>query len=198
MRAATRQIEVSLRWRKDTPRRRSYTWKYQQARTSAGRRSSMMSMTWTEDGARSTLEPQLQRLLAQTVNSPIKLQLVLLFHENPRLAGSAREIIQRIYRDIWSTREALRELAGDGILDVVERAGEPIYSYRPHAEYRMPIARLAERFNDPFAREEIHAMLRDYGGGAAQRHERARSVAEAATCACGCPILYDSIHFAAS
>lgn len=139
-----------------------------------------------------------QRLLEQAIDSPLKLQLVLMFCEHPRLEATASRVAERAYRDIWSTREALRELACDGILDVVERAGEPIYSYRPHAEYRMPIARLAERFNDPFAREEIHAMLRDYGGGAAQRHERARSVAEAATCACGCPILYDSIHFAAS
>jgi hypothetical protein len=153
----------------------------------------MVSSTLTEDAERPAIDPLIQRLLARAINSPIKLHLVLLFHENPRLEGSARQIIQRIYRDIWSTQEALRELADAGILGVSDRAGEPVYSYCPRAEHRAPIARLVERFNDPFARDQIHARLRELESAALYRRVLTPGMAAATVCACGCPSLYDSI-----
>jgi hypothetical protein len=158
----------------------------------------MVSSTQTSEDDLFTIDPLIQHLLAQTINSPIKLHLVLLFHENPRMEGSARQIIQRIYRDIWSTRAALRELASDGILDVVERSGEPIYCYHPRPDDRVLIARLAERFNDPFAREEIYSMLHEFTSDALYYGDLARSVGEATACPCGCPVLYDSINASAS
>lgn len=157
----------------------------------------MVNSIQTGEVAGSTMDPLIQRLLTKTINSSLKLHLVLLFHENPWLEGSAYQIIQRIYRDIWSTREALRELANDGVLDVVDRGGEPIYRYHPRPEYRAPIACLVERFNDPFAREEIQAVLHGFASHRVDCHGRAGGMAEEA-CACGCPVLYDSISFTAS
>jgi hypothetical protein len=151
-----------------------------------------------EDAERSTIDPLIQRLIEQTITSPIKLHLVLLFHENPHMVGSARQITQRIFRDIWSTQDALRELAADGILVAGGSAGEPVYSYRPRSEHRMPIARLVKRFDDPFARDEIHALLRERARDAVYRHGFARGTIEATLCACGCPLLYDSISSIAS
>jgi hypothetical protein len=151
-----------------------------------------------KDAERSTLDPLIQRLIEQAITSPIKLHLVLLFHENPRMAGSARQITQRIFRDIWSTQDALRELAADGVLIVGDRAGEPVYSYRPRPEHRVPIARLFERFDDPFARDQIHALLRELARDAVYRRGFARGAAEATACACGCPSLYDSVSSIAS
>jgi len=153
----------------------------------------MVSSTRTGDAERATLDPLIQRLLVQAINSPLKLHLVLLFHENPRLEGSARQIVQRIFRDIWSTREALRELAHDGILGVSDNAGEPVYSYRPRAEHHAPIARLVERFNDPFARDQIHARLRELARDRQYHRRLAHGMAEATACPCCCPSLYDSI-----
>jgi hypothetical protein len=158
----------------------------------------MVSSTRTGDAERTTIDPLVQRLLTQAINSPIKLHLVLLFQENPRLVGSARQIVQRIFRDIWSTRAALRELVDDGILGVSDSDGEPVYSYRPRAEHRVPIARLVERFNDPFARDQIHARLRELARDTWYRRSRAHGMAEATTCPCCCPSLYDSIGSVAS
>ena len=153
----------------------------------------MVSSTQTGEAERATIDPLIQRLLVQAINSPLKLHLVLLFHENPRLEGSARQIVQRIFRDIWSTRAALRELADDGILDVSSDAGEPVYSYRPRAEHHGPIARLVECFNDPFARDQIHARLRELARDTLYHRRLAHGTAEATMCPCCCPSLYDSI-----
>jgi hypothetical protein len=150
------------------------------------------------DAKRSTIDPLIQQLLMQAINSPTKLQLVLLFHENPHLEGSARQIVQRIYRDIWSTREALRELAHDGILAVSDSAGEPVYSYRPHAEHYAAIARLVERFNDPFARDQIHTQLRELARDRLYHLRLAHGMAEATICPCCCPPLYASTGSIAS
>jgi hypothetical protein len=147
----------------------------------------MVSSTRTEAAERVTIDPLIQRLLVQAINSPLKLHLVLLFHENPRLEGSARQITERIFRDIWSTREALRELTDDGILGVRYGASEPVYSYRPHPEHRLPIALLVECFNDPFARDQIHAQLCDLARDTLYRYSLTHGMAEARSCPCCCP-----------
>jgi hypothetical protein len=143
----------------------------------------MVISTRTEAAERATIDPLIQRLLVQAINSSLKLHLALLFHENPHLEGSAPQITERIYRDIWSAREALRELAQDGILGV-SGAGEPVYSYRPRPEHRLPIALLVERFNDPFARDQIHAQLRDLARDTLYRHSLTQGIEEATTCPC--------------
>ena len=138
----------------------------------------MAISTRTVNAERPTIDPLIQHLLTQTINSPIKLHLLLLFHENPQIVGSAHQIIQRIFYDIWSTQDALRELADEGILGVSDRAGELVYSYQPRTEHRLAITRLVERFDDPFARDQIHGLLREIIG-VANRRDLARGRAEA-------------------
>jgi hypothetical protein len=115
------------------------------------------------------VDSTIQRLLEKAIDSPIKLQLCLLFDENQRMEGSAVELANRIYRDIWSTREALRELAEDGVLCVRDIAGEPIYYYRPRAEYVDPIFRLAQSYNEPIERDAIQRALREVASYARYR-----------------------------
>ena len=115
------------------------------------------------------VDSAIQRLLEKAIDSPIKLQLCLLFDENQRMAGSAIELANRIYRDIWSTREALRELAEDGVLCVSGIASEPIYTYRPRAEYIDAIFRLAQSYNEPIERDAIQRALREVASYAKYR-----------------------------
>ncbi len=158
----------------------------------------MQSAKRMAEAERSTIDPLIQRLLVQAINSPIKLHLVLLFHDNPRLAGSASQMNQRIYRDIWSTRDALRELADDGILSVRGSSDEPVYSYRPHTEHCTPIERLVDRFDDPIARDQIQAWVRELARDTLYRRSLAHGLAEATTCPYCCRSLYDSIGSTAS
>lgn len=115
------------------------------------------------------VDSTIQRLLEKAIDSPIKLQLCLLFDENKRLGGSAAEMANRIYRDIWSTREALRELAEDGVLGVGDSTVEPIYIYRPRAEYIDAIFRLAQSYNEPMERDAVQRALREVASYAKYR-----------------------------
>ena len=118
------------------------------------------------------IDPTVQGLLEQVIDSPIKLQLLLLCYENPRFEGSASQVAERIYRDIWSTREALRELAEDGLL-FTTGAGDPVYRYRPCPEYREPIFRLVQSYNEPLERDQLQHTLREIASYA--RYRRASS-----------------------
>ena len=114
------------------------------------------------------IDPMVHRLLEQAIDSPIKLQLFLLYYENPRFEGTASQIADRIYRDIWSTREALRELAEDGLL-IASSGGEPVYRYRPRAEYREPILRLVHSYNEPLERDHVQRAVREIASYASYR-----------------------------
>jgi hypothetical protein len=120
------------------------------------------------------IDSSIQRLLEQALDSRIKLQLCLLFYENRRLEGTAAQFANRIYCDIWSAREALREMAEDGILNATPLAGEPIYRYRPRQEYVEPIFRLAQAYNEPLERDAIQRALRDIASYATYRRAARR------------------------
>lgn len=123
------------------------------------------------------LDSSIQHLLEHVVDSPAKLQLCLLFYENRRLEGTASQLANRIYRDIWCTREALRELAEDGLLCESAVNGEQIYRYGPRAEYTDAIFRLVQGYNEPFERDRIQRALHDIDGVARFRRTQARSSA---------------------
>jgi hypothetical protein len=114
------------------------------------------------------VDPIVQRLLEQVIDSPIKLQLLLIFYENPRFEGTAAQIAGRLYRDIWSTRDALSELTEDGLLATVA-GGEPIYRYRPCTEYCEPIFRLVQSYNEPLERDQLQRSLREIASYAPYR-----------------------------
>ncbi|MBK9709998.1 MAG: hypothetical protein IPO81_01490 [Kouleothrix sp.] len=115
------------------------------------------------------IDSSIQRLLEQAIDSPTKLQLSLLFYENRRLEGTAAQFANRIYQDIWSTREALRELTEDGILIAANLAGESIYRYRPRPEHVEAIALLAQSYNEPLERDAIQRAVREAASYASYR-----------------------------
>jgi hypothetical protein len=123
----------------------------------------------TSKGDKSMIDPSVQQLLEEVIDSPVKLQIVLMFYENRGMDGTASQFANRMYRDIWSTREALRELAEDGILTTTSIAGEPVYRYRPRSEYVDPIFRLVQSYNEPLERDKIQRAIRDIASYAPYR-----------------------------
>jgi hypothetical protein len=116
------------------------------------------------------LDSSIQQLLEKAIDSPIKLQLCLLLYENRQLEGSATQFANRLYRDIWSTREALRQLTEDGILTTSGSHGnEPIYAYRPRPEYADAMFRLAQSYNEPLERDKIQRALHEVASYAPYR-----------------------------
>lgn len=101
-----------------------------------------------------------QRFIEQTIDSPLKLQLLLLFCEHSHTQGTAAQIAQRIYRDIWSTNAALRELAEDGVL-AISSAPEPVFHYHPSVEHMPAIMKLYKDYNEPIERDHLQHMVRE-------------------------------------
>ena len=107
------------------------------------------------------VDKQIQQLIERVIDSPLKLQLLLLFCDHRRCEGTPSQLAQRTYRDIWSTREALRELLDDGVLACKPTNGEPVYFFRPRAELQEAIQRLYRVYNEPTERDALHRLIRD-------------------------------------
>lgn len=108
------------------------------------------------------VDPKVQQLLEQAIDTPVKLHLLLMFYENPRLEATARMIADRVCRDMWSVAQALSELADDGIMfPVATLQGEPVYRYAPRESLTEPIQRLICGYDDPLERDKLQRSIRD-------------------------------------
>jgi hypothetical protein len=108
------------------------------------------------------IDPMIQRFLEHAIDTPVKLHLLLMFHENPRLEATANQIANRVCRDIWSVAQALDELVQDGIMACAcSGHGEPTYGYAPQTENHEPIRRLIRGYDDPIERDLLQRQIRD-------------------------------------
>jgi hypothetical protein len=103
------------------------------------------------------LDSSLRRLLEEAVNTSTKLTIVLLYTGQLRFAATPQAISQRLCQDIWSVEEALRELAGDGILMY---DGDQ-YHYCPGPEWSAALARLVTTYDEPLHRQEMMRVVSD-------------------------------------
>jgi predicted transcriptional regulator len=107
------------------------------------------------------IDPCVQDLLRQAIDSPTKLHLLLIFHEHATQEVTPNFMAERACRDIWSVSQALNELAQDGILHKEQVAGEAIYYYRPRAEFIDSIHSLISDYNDPLQRDKLRRSIRE-------------------------------------
>ncbi len=119
------------------------------------------------------IDPTVQLLLEKAIDTPTKLQLLLIFHENPKLDVTPARMSERSCRDIWSVTQALQELAEDGVLHVRTGSsrGDVRYTYVPRPEYVEPIRRLVRNYNDPLERDVLHRSIRDLAAYAPFRRQ---------------------------
>ncbi|MCS6841914.1 MAG: hypothetical protein NZ699_10575 [Roseiflexus sp.] len=115
------------------------------------------------------IDQSVRLLLEGVIDTPLKLQLVLMFAEHQHLRATAAQVADRIYRDIWSTREALRELAESGVLCETNTPDGPVYSFCPSRDLAESIQRLIQCYNEPLERDLIHRTLREIAGDAPYR-----------------------------
>jgi transcription initiation factor IIE alpha subunit len=108
------------------------------------------------------IDPVVYRLLEKAIDSPVKLHLLLIFHENQRMEATARSIAERVCRDIWSVSQALQELAEDGVMSCkLAVNGETIYHYQPVLTMIEPIERLIRGYDDPIERDQLQRTIRN-------------------------------------
>jgi hypothetical protein len=123
------------------------------------------------------IDQSVRSLLEDVVDTPLKLQLVLLFVEHQQLRATAAQVANRMYRDIWSTREALRELAESGVLSETMTREGPVYAFCPSCELAEPIHRLVQCYNEPLERDRLHRTLREIAGDASYRRAMRMGIA---------------------
>lgn len=108
------------------------------------------------------IESTVQQLIDQVIDSPVKLHLLLVFHEHSRLEASAAQIAERTCRDIWSVTTALQELADDGALRCsTPFSGEQFYHYAPTVDRLEAIDKLFSCYDDPLTRDMIQRAIRE-------------------------------------
>ncbi len=114
-------------------------------------------------------------LLEQAIDSRVKLQLLLMFHENAHMHVTAKVLADWCCRDIWSVQQALQEMAEDGIL-VADKSvgGNTSYHYCPEQNYVEPIQELIRSYDDPLQRETIFRSIQDLTEFSSLRHLSAR------------------------
>lgn len=105
------------------------------------------------------IESTVQQLIDQVIDSPVKLHLVLVFHEHSRLKANAAQIAERTCRDIWSVTTALQELANDGALQCI--GNEQFYHYAPTVDRLEAMNRLFSYYDDPLTRDTIQRAIRE-------------------------------------
>lgn len=121
------------------------------------------------------IDPCVEHLLRQAIDSPTKLHLLLIFHAHATQEVSPAVMAERACRDIWSVSEALHELAEDGILHKEQAAGGPIYYYRPRAEFIDSIHSLIMDYNDPMQRGKLRRSIRELAEQAPLRRPETHS-----------------------
>ncbi|GIV95356.1 MAG: hypothetical protein KatS3mg057_0013 [Herpetosiphonaceae bacterium] len=104
---------------------------------------------------------RIREFVMNTIDSFAKLQILMLFAERTIRKGSAREIVQRTARDIWSVTEALEDLVAAGILRSQTVDHETIYIYDPSPEQREMIELITKAYNDPLSRDDLYGLIRD-------------------------------------
>lgn len=115
------------------------------------------------------LHPSVETLIDTVVDTPLKLQILQRFHEQPQLVVNARGLADQIFCDLWSADAALCELTADGVLAVACDAGEPSFQYAPRPDHNGAILRLFTTYDDPLLRDVLHGYLREVSGYAAYR-----------------------------
>lgn len=102
-----------------------------------------------------------EQLLVTAIDTPLKLHCVMVFAQKTISRGTAAQVARRLMRDIWSTQQALEELAAAEVLSVAAVDGEPVYEYKPAAEYVASLRNLVATYEDPVARDSLYESVRE-------------------------------------
>ena len=94
------------------------------------------------------MTPELRNFVEGAVNSLVKLETVLFFHNNPATADTAEGVALRIYRNIEDVGPAVRELAQEAVLveTTLGNGRYVVYSLGAEEEMQRLIAELSRAY----------------------------------------------------
>jgi len=97
------------------------------------------------------------------VDSPLKLQLLLLFYRHPRWCGDAWRLSEWIHESPWHIEDAVKDLAAANLLLCTELHGRAHYQLRAGLEQWAALVQLVICYDDPLRRDEIYTRVREAG-----------------------------------
>jgi len=106
------------------------------------------------------METTCKRLLTPgLIDTPLKLQLLLLFYRNPRYCGDARSLSEWLHEGPWAVKESLDALSESGFLGCVESGSGTAYRLEPSLEHWGTLEQLVTYYDDPLRRDQIYELL---------------------------------------
>ena len=107
------------------------------------------------------METTCKRLLTPgIIDTPLKLQLLLLFYRHPRYCGDSRSLSEWLREDPWAVHESLEGLSEAGLLGCVKCSGHTSYRLEPSLEHWNTFEQLVTCYYDPLRRDQIYELLR--------------------------------------
>ncbi len=107
------------------------------------------------------LDPDLLDFLTTYVDSFIKWELLLFFHQNPNTFDTAEGIARYLGRDKADVQDALLRLKTQGLLDEVVVGTMLVYVLKPNAELQEKVQKFVDATNDrEFRRKAIYHLIR--------------------------------------
>jgi len=108
-----------------------------------------------------TMDKLCQSLIAPgLIDTPLKLQVLLLFYRHPRWRGDARRLSEWIHESPWLIEEVLNALVAAGFLASVVQHDHALYCLQPGLERWTTLVQFVRCYDDPLRREEIYTSVR--------------------------------------
>lgn len=107
------------------------------------------------------LDPDLLSFLNTYVDTFIKWELLLFFHQNPGAFDTAEGIARYLGRERGDVQIALEVLKAQGLLDEVVVGSMLVYVLKPNTELREKVQKFVEATNDrEFRRKVVYHLIR--------------------------------------
>src|SRR3954469_5454637 len=100
-------------------------------------------------------------IVAGLIDSPLKLQLLLLFHRHPHLSGEARRLNDWLHESPWAIEEALDALAMNGFIARSEQQGCTLYRLELNTALWPQLDLLVSCYDDPLRRDDIYMLVHE-------------------------------------
>lgn len=110
------------------------------------------------------VEREIDAFIRHIANSLLKIEIILLFHENPNLIDSAGGVASRLRRDRKEVLLAMKSFQERGILSNISRWGRAVYNYNPSPEVKKIIDLFVRQWTDPYKHPRIMAKVLEAEG----------------------------------
>jgi hypothetical protein len=94
------------------------------------------------------------------IDSALKLRMLLLFSDRPRLSSDTRHLSERLCECPWAIEEAFDGLVNAGFLTHIDALRAPYYRLEPRLEQEPLLKQLLACYDHPLQRDEIATLVR--------------------------------------